>query len=128
MLRTPGVVLVVDGYNVSMRGWPDLPVARQRDQLVSALVRLHLRLRPAVVVVFDGADVEGVTARRTPGVRVVFSAPGQDADPVVVGEARAVPVPVPVVVASSDGWVRAEAERDGAAVVGADALLAVLRR
>ena len=60
MLRTRGVVLVVDGYNVSMLGWRDATVAEQRDRLVAALSGLHLKLRCDVVVVFDGADVEGV--------------------------------------------------------------------
>ena len=67
MLRTRGVVLVVDGYNVSMLGWPGTPVDRQRDRWCGALERLHLRLRCDVVVVFDGADVEGVTPRRSAG-------------------------------------------------------------
>ena len=34
MLRTRGVVLVVDGYNVSMLGWRESTVAEQRDRLV----------------------------------------------------------------------------------------------
>jgi len=128
MLRAPGLVLLVDGYNVSMAGWPGVPVAQQRDQLVSALVRLHLKLRSHAVVVFDGADVEGVPTRRTPGVRVVFSPAGRAADPVIIEHLRELPPRVPVVVASSDGWVRGEARRDGATVIPADALLAVLRR
>ncbi|MFA5886151.1 MAG: NYN domain-containing protein [Acidimicrobiia bacterium] len=128
MLRAPGLVLLVDGYNVSMSGWPGVAVAQQRDQLVSALVRLHLRVRSHAVVVFDGADVEGVPPRRTPGVRVVFSPAGRAADPVIIEHLRDLPTRVPVLVASSDGWVRDEARRDGATVIPADALLAVLRR
>ena len=128
MLRAPGLVLLVDGYNVSMAGWLGVPAAQQRDQLVSALVRLHLRLRSHAVVVFDGSDVEGVPVRRTPGVRVVFSPAGRAADPVIIEHLRALPTRVPVVVASSDGWVRDAARGDGATVIPADALLAVLRR
>ena len=128
MLRTRGVVLVVDGYNVSMAGWPGTPVDRQRDQLVGALERLHLRLRCDVVVVFDGADVVGVTPRRTRGVRVVFSPAGEPADPVIIREVAALPLQVPVVVASSDGWVRDHAAREGATPVAAATLLEVLRR
>ena len=128
MLRTRGVVLVVDGYNVSMTGWPGTPVDRQRDQLVGALERLHLRLRCDVVVVFDGADVVGVQPRRTRGVRIVFSPPGEPADPVIIREVAALPLRVPVVVASSDGWVRDNAVREGATPVASPTLLDVLRR
>jgi predicted RNA-binding protein with PIN domain len=128
MLRTRGVVLVVDGYNVSMLGWRESTVAEQRDRLVSALSGLHLKLRCDVVIVFDGADVEGVTPARRPGVRVVFSTAGEKADPVVVREAAAPGADVPVIVATSDAWVHAEAERTGAVVVPAATLLDVLRR
>ncbi|MFM8303993.1 MAG: NYN domain-containing protein [Actinomycetota bacterium] len=128
MLRTEGLVLLVDGYNVSMLGWPAAALAQQRDHLVSELSRLHLRLRSHAIVVFDGSDVEGVPARRSPGVRVVFSPAGRPADPVIIETLREMPARVPVLVASSDHWVRDEAVRAGATVVPADALLAVLRR
>jgi predicted RNA-binding protein with PIN domain len=119
---------VVDGYNVSMAGWPGASAAEQRERLVAGLAALHLRLRCDSVVVFDGADVEGVQTSRRPGVRVVFSAGDEGADPVVVREAAAPARDVAVVVASSDAWVRTEAERTGAVVVPGATLLEVLRR
>ena len=128
MLRTRGVVLVVDGYNVSMLGWPDATVAEQRDRLIAALSALHLKLRCDSVVVFDGSDIEGVQPPRRPGVRVVFSSDGEKADPVVVREAASPRPDTPVIVATSDGWVRGEAEGTGAVVVPAATLLEVLRR
>lgn len=127
LLRTPGVVLVVDGYNVSMRGWPDTPPSHQRDRLVAGLTELQLRTRCGVVCVFDGADVGPVPSSRRSGVRVVFSAPGEDADPVVVREVASRAGHGPVLAVSSDGWVREHAEASGALVVGANALLGVLR-
>jgi predicted RNA-binding protein with PIN domain len=80
-----------------------------------------------VTLVFDGAGVEGVRPPRRPGVRVVFSAPGEEADRVVVREVSQLPKRVPVVVVSSDAEVRADAERHGAAVVSAATLLGALR-
>jgi len=127
MIRTRGVLLVVDGYNVSMAGWHDAQPAEQRDRLLRALERLHLRVRCDVVVLFDGADVEGVPAPRRRGVRVVFSEAGEEADPVVVREVVARPKRVPVIVASSDSWVREHAEEEGATVVPSRVLLDVLR-
>jgi predicted RNA-binding protein with PIN domain len=128
MLRTRGVRLVVDGYNVSMSGWHDDPVAKQRERLLAALERLHLRLRADVVVVFDGADVEGGRAARRTGVRTVFSVNGEKADPVVIREVERLPEATPAIVASSDGWVRDHAEAAGATVVSAASLLEVLRK
>jgi predicted RNA-binding protein with PIN domain len=127
LLRTPGVVLVVDGYNVSMRGWPDAPPSLQRERLVAGLTELQLRTRCGVVCVFDGADVGPVPSSRRSGVRVVFSKPGEDADPVVVREVASRSGHGPVLAVSSDGWVREHAEASGALVVGANALLGALR-
>ncbi len=128
MLRTRGVVLVVDGYNASMTGWPDAVPAEQRERLVAALERLHLRVRCEVVVVFDGADIVGVQPPKRAGVRVLFSEAGEEADPVVVREVSSRPKRVPVIVASSDHWVRENAEAEGAQVIPAAVLLDVLRR
>jgi len=128
MVRAPGVVVVVDGYNVSMLAWPTARPAEQRERLVDALAEFHLRLRCPVTVVFDGARVEGVRPPRRPGLQVVFSAPGQEADEIVIAQVEARPPSVPVVVVSSDGWVRARAEAEGAEVLPADAFLTLLGR
>jgi predicted RNA-binding protein with PIN domain len=128
MLRTRGVVLVVDGYNVSMAAWEDAEPLDQRERLLAALERLHLRMRCDVVVVFDGADVGTISPPRRAGVRVMFSAAGEEADPVIVREVAALPRRVPVIVASSDKWVREHAEAEGATAVSKAALLDVLRR
>jgi predicted RNA-binding protein with PIN domain len=127
MLRTKDTVLVVDGYNVSMQGWGDVALVDQRERLSAALAQLHARTRAPVTLVFDGAGVEGVRSPRRPGVRVVFSAPGEEADRVVVREVARLPKHLPVVVVSSDGEVRADAERHGATVVSSATLLGALR-
>lgn len=128
MLRTRGIRLVVDGYNLTMRAWKGAAPADQRERLLTALERLHLRLRCDVVAVFDGSDVTAPPPRRRPGVRVVFSAADEEADPVVIRQIDTAPSTVPILVASSDGWVRDHAEAAGAVVVTADALLELLRR
>jgi predicted RNA-binding protein with PIN domain len=85
-------------------------------------------MRCDVVVVFDGADVGTISPPRRAGVRVMFSAAGEEADPVIVREVAALPRRVPVIVASSDKWVREHAEAEGATAVSKAALLDVLRR
>jgi len=128
MVRTPELAVVVDGYNVSMLAWPDMPVAEQRERLFGALAEFQLRTRVGVILVFDGADVLGVRPPRRPGLRVVFSAAGQEADVVVVEEVAARPLDVPVLVVSSDTWVRNRAEALGAQVLPSAVFLALLRR
>lgn len=127
MLRTQHVVLVVDGYNVSMLAWGDETPSEQRDRLLAALAGLQMRTRAGVIVVFDGADVEGVRPPRRPGLKVMFSPADEEADAVVVREAGALPSHVPVIVASSDGWVANKAQQGGARVVSSATLLELLR-
>jgi predicted RNA-binding protein with PIN domain len=128
MLRTPRAVLVVDGYNVSMLAWGDDSPAEQRERLLSAIAELQLRTRARMIVVFDGADVERVPSPRRSGVRVVFSPPGEEADAVVIREAAALPLDIPVIVASSDSWVAENARNADARVVSSETLLRALRR
>ncbi|MFO7280901.1 MAG: NYN domain-containing protein [Thermoanaerobacterales bacterium] len=130
LLRTPGVVLVVDGYNVSMQGWPELPVAEQRRRLVTGLGDLAARTSTKVEVVFDGAEVGplAVPSRTRSQVRVRFSAPDVEADDVILDLVGRIPATTPVVVASSDNRVREGARAAGANLVHARQLLALLRR
>jgi predicted RNA-binding protein with PIN domain len=130
LLRTPGVVLIVDGYNVSMTGWPELGAADQRRRLVAALHDLAARTATRAEVVFDGAEVDAVTmpAPRRRLVRVRFSPPGVEADDVVIDLVERLPAATPLVVASSDKRVRDGARRLGANLVHASQLLELLAR
>ena len=127
MLRTRNAMLLVDGYNVTMEGWSELGKADQRERLIAALHALHLRTRCEVTVVFDGANVGPVRSPRQPGVRVLFSDEGEEADDVIVDQLSSLPTARPVLVVSTDGWVRTETERLGARTIPARALLRVLR-
>lgn len=127
MLRTQGAVVVIDGYNVTKWAWPDLSLSEQRDRLVSALAALHARTRCDATVVFDGADVGPIPGERRPGVRVRFSAAGEEADAVVVREVAALPPNVPALVVSSDHEVRDLCEAEGATVISSDAFLRAMR-
>lgn len=127
MLRTPGAVLVVDGYNVTKRAWPNLSLAEQRDRLVSALTGLHARTHCDATVVFDGAEVGPSPAERRPGVRVRFSDANEEADAVVVREVASLPSQVPVLVVSSDREVQVLSEAEGATAVSTDTFLRALR-
>jgi predicted RNA-binding protein with PIN domain len=126
MLGTPDVVLIIDGYNVGFRAWGDATPADQRERLGIAATALCRKHGCEIVLVFDG-DGSGRPALRRGGVRVLFSDAGEEADEVVVREVENRPRRIPVVVASSDSWVREHAREQGAMVVGADAFVRVIR-
>ena len=60
-------------------------------------------------------------------MRVLFSDEGEEADDLIVEQLGSLSVSTPVLVVSTDGWVRTETERLGARSVPAHALLRVLR-
>jgi predicted RNA-binding protein with PIN domain len=127
MLKCDGVLLVIDGYNVTKRAWPDATAADQRERLGIAVTQLQRRFGCGVLCVFDGDGSGPHPAIRRGAIRVLFSDAGEEADEVVVREVSALPKRVPVVVASSDAWIREHAQAAGAVVVPADAFLGVLR-
>ena len=129
LVRAPGALLLVDGYNISNAAWYQDPIARQRTRLIDALAELHGRTGVEIDVVFDGADVDRIADRPVrPAVHVRFTTAGVEADDVVLELIDAAPARRPVVVASSDHRVRDGARRRGANVIGARQLLAALRR
>jgi predicted RNA-binding protein with PIN domain len=130
LVRLNGVILLVDGYNISKLRWPELPIADQRRRLTDALGGLAARTGADVHAVFDGAEQADPTPPSGPRrlVRTSFSPPDVEADDVIIELVDALPLHRPVVVASSDRRVQDGASRRGANVISAPQLIAVLAR
>jgi predicted RNA-binding protein with PIN domain len=128
LLALPAVHLIVDGYNVTKTGYPDLPLSDQRDRLVHQLAVQAARTGAEVTLVFDGAGVVAVPAAAPRGVRVLFSDPGVLADDVIRALVTAEPEGRPVVVVTSDRAVADSVRRRGAHPVPSAVLLARLGR
>jgi predicted RNA-binding protein with PIN domain len=129
LLTLPNAHLIVDGYNVTKTGYPDVSLSDQRSRLVSALSALAARTGAEVTCVFDGAEVVApVPTAGQRGVRVLFSAPGETADEVIRRLVRAEPPGRPVTVCSADREVIDGVRRSGARTTTPSALLARLDR
>ncbi|MGW3471646.1 NYN domain-containing protein [Saccharopolyspora sp. NPDC000995] len=128
LLALPAVHLIVDGYNVTKTGYPELPLSDQRDRLAHQLAALSARTGAEVTVVFDGADVLAVPTAGPRGVRVLFSEAGVQADDVIRDLVSAEPKGRQVVVATSDRAVVTSVRRRGAYAVSSAMLLARLNR
>ncbi|MDD7932943.1 NYN domain-containing protein [Actinomycetospora straminea] len=127
LLALPEVHLVVDGYNVTKTGWPELSLAAQRERLVAALAPLTARTGAETTLVFDGAGITGVPTHSVRGVRVLFSDPGVLADDLIRSLVGAEPEGRPLVVVTSDRAV-VESVRRAAHPVPSSVLLARLSR
>jgi predicted RNA-binding protein with PIN domain len=126
-----GVLLLVDGYNVSLFAWPELALPAQRHRMTTALAELAARSGASVQVVFDGDEQHAYpSVRGTPRtpVRTVFSTPGVDADEVIIDLVDDHPSERAVVVATNDRRVQEEVRRRGANVLTTPQLLGLLRR
>jgi predicted RNA-binding protein with PIN domain len=129
LLTLPQVHLIIDGYNVTKTGYGELPLADQRNRLVTGLGGLASQTRAEITCVFDGAELDAPVAMTAPrGVRVLFSPPGQTADDLIGRLVRAEPRGRAVVVVSSDREVADAARRAGARPASSALLLRRLGR
>lgn len=128
LLANAAMVVIVDGYNVTMQGWPSLDGPAQRDTLVRSLGSLQARVASTIHVVFDG-DADGArphVAVPLP-IRVHFSDAETEADDVILSTVADLPTDTPVLVVSSDRRVTDGARRLGANVASSSELLELLR-
>ena len=121
-----GARVLIDGYNVSMLGWPNLSIDEQRSALVNAVENMTLRFGTDATVVFDGADVVGAHSLRRRSTRVLYSPSGVIADDVIRAEVERTPAARHVVVVTNDAEIARDVRAAGANVLPSNALLAVL--
>ncbi|SCG59652.1 Predicted RNA-binding protein containing a PIN domain [Micromonospora zamorensis] len=128
LLALPRAHLVVDGYNVTKRGFGDMSLEQQRKRLITGLGGIAAQTGDEITVVFDGAERMHGLPPAPRGVRVLFSRKGETADELIRRLVRAEPAGRPVVVVSSDREVADGVRRHGAYPLGADSLLRRLAR
>ncbi|MFE7709782.1 NYN domain-containing protein [Streptomyces sp. NPDC057486] len=129
LLALPQAHLIVDGYNVTKTGYPQLPLEKQRLRLLGGLAVLAAQSGAEMTCVFDGAELAAPVLLAPPrGVRVLFSKPGVTADELIRQLARAEPPGRPVVVVSTDREVADGVAKAGARPVASALLLKRLSR
>jgi predicted RNA-binding protein with PIN domain len=128
LLALPRVHLIIDGYNVTKRGFGDLSLEQQRSRLVAALAGIAAQSGAETTVVFDGAEKLNAVPGIPRGLRVLFSRKGETADELIRALVRAEPPGRPVVVISSDREVADGVRRHGAYPLSSDTLLRRIAR
>ncbi|WP_442788606.1 NYN domain-containing protein [Dactylosporangium sp. NBC_01737] len=128
LLSLPKAHMIVDGYNVTKKGYGELSLEQQRNRLVAGVGGLVAQTRAEVTVVFDGAERVVGLPPAPRGVRVLFSKKGETADELIRRLVRAEPAGRPIVVISSDKEVIDGVRRHGAYPLGNDTLLRRLSR
>jgi len=129
LLRLSDMQVLVDGYNLSIAGWPDLDLELKRSRLLDVLSGLEASTGATFHVVFDGAEAGfGLPSEsRLRSVQVRFTEPGVEADDVVLDLVSNLPIELPCTVVSSDHRVRDGARQRGANVVSSEQFLGFAR-
>lgn len=128
-LRRPETFVIVDGYNVSMAGWPQQSISTQRESLLRALGTVAAIAAADIHIVFDGAHDGARPSVSTPlPVRVHFTEAGVEADDRILEFVDDAPLEDAVVVVSSDARVRDGARDRGAVPISTQTLLERIRR
>lgn len=126
LLATPGVVVLVDGYNVAMQAWPLLSKAEQRDSLVSMAGTISSRSGADIHLVFDGVgDGSRPNVSAALPVRIHFSDADTEADDVILEMVRS--TTGPIVVVTSDRRILDGSRRLGANVVTSTQMIEFVR-
>jgi predicted RNA-binding protein with PIN domain len=131
LVRVPGILLIVDGHNVTNLSSPDLELSRQRHQLVDALAELAKGTGRQVHVVLEQADLSGWFEPPAPNrsqMRVTFSRLGVPPDQVIRELIDQLDLAQAVVVATNDRQLQEWVRRHGGNVVSVPQLQAVLSR
>lgn len=121
LLTVPGVLVLIDGYNVAKLTWPDLSLAEQRDRMLDAVDTVARRYGAEIAVIFDGADVVGAHATQRRLARVRYSHAGITADDVIRAEVSGLDPARPAVVVTNDGAIRRDVAAAGANLVASGA-------
>lgn len=117
LLALPQVHVILDGYNVTKTGYPQLSLADQRARLIAAMAAVQSRSGAEVTIAFDGGARPPAQPRTPRGVRVLFSAPDELADDLIRTLVAHEPAGRPLVVVTSDQEVVRDVRRAGARTV-----------
>jgi predicted RNA-binding protein with PIN domain len=131
LVRVPGIVLVVDGYSVTISTFGDLELSHQRRQLVDRLGALTTATGTQVRVVFDWAELSerfGPPADARSQMRVTFSSDGGEPEQVILDLVDQLETAQAVVVATDDRRLQQAARGRGGNVISVSQLLAALEQ
>ncbi len=123
VVSSPDVVLLVDGDSVAKMGWPSLPVAQQRDALVSYLADLSATTGAAPDVVFDGRIGEEESLPASRAVRIRLSTPPTEPAAALDELVDAYPEQWPIAIVTDEAALGQSAADRGAVVLSNGQLL-----
>jgi hypothetical protein len=116
------LMVLIDGYNVSLNSFQQLPLEMQRERTISCATSIEARFHPTCVIVFDGQS-STTRGRVQSKVHVVFSPAGTSADDVIIERVKVTPHEKPILVVTSDKNLAARAKGLGCETISSEAFV-----
>ncbi len=116
------LMVLIDGYNVSLNNFQNLSLELQRERTISCATNVESRYHPSCVVVFDGQS-STTRGRVQSKVHVVFSPQDTTADDVIIERIKVTPPDRPIIVVSSDKNLAARAKGLGCEIITSEAFV-----
>ena len=114
---------IIDGYNLMLSGDLDIPgqldLESRREYLLRQLETHAVRRQQRLIVVFDNAVMAPTMISQSTQLKVIFSAPGREADDVIRRMVRREKNPRTLTVVSSDNAIVATARDHGVRTLSA---------
>ena len=122
----PNLVVLIDGYNVSLNSFGDLNLELQRERTIACATNIESRFHPSCVLIFDGQS-STTRGRIQSKVHVVFSPSGVTADDIIIERVRVTPLERPIIVVTSDRNLGARAKGLGCQVISSKSFVSVAK-
>ena len=120
------LVVLIDGYNVSLNSFGNLSLELQRDRVVACASSIETRFHTSCLIVFDGQSA-GTRGRIQSKVHVVFSPTGVTADDIIIERIRVTPKDKPILVVTSDRNLAARAKGLGCETISSESFVEVAK-
>ncbi|MFN8016404.1 MAG: NYN domain-containing protein [Acidimicrobiia bacterium] len=121
-LSQENLIVIIDGYNLSLNSFGDLPLEMQRDRTIACAANVESRFNATCVIIFDG-ESSTTRGRVQSKVHVVYSPLDVTADDVIIERIRVTPMQRPILLVTSDKNLSARAKGLGCQVVGTAAFV-----
>ncbi|MCK6621000.1 MAG: NYN domain-containing protein [Calditrichaceae bacterium] len=123
--------LLIDGYNLlNSRSFPTpahLDLEGQRDHLARVLNSYAAKKNLRVTLVFDNSQKPSREVSRHKRLKIMFSAPGQEADDLIKKLIRQEKTPAELTVVSSDRAIRFAAKDHGVSSLSSEEFCSLMR-
>lgn len=123
--------ILIDGYNLlNSRSFPTpahLDLEGQRDHLARVLNSYAAKKNLCVTLVFDNSQKPSREVSRHKRLKIMFSAPGQEADDLIKKLIRQEKTPAELTVVSSDRAIRFAAKDHGVSSLSSEEFCSLMR-